>query len=255
VRAGRHHHPTDRAAGSDRFQHGVAAVQQIAGRPGATRCWSLVVALIAPRAERRATPGGAPIAVIAVAARRRATVALVSVTPGSASVVVATTTSSSTWSARAWTTRPRAARRESTRSRSARPRAAPTESASPADPGAARHEPAGTHPTILSRPECATPLSRWPGVVIWRVSVAEVGPATSRTWTGTLASRVVPRAARRTAPVEGARAAAHDPLLDVDVDADLFAGVRDHPIVVTLPTLPWRLFARLWRRLSAAFPL
>jgi hypothetical protein len=272
VRARRHHHPADRAASPERLQDGVAAVQQLARRPRPTCCRCFLVALVPPPTKWCAPPGRSTVSVIAVAARWRPAVALVAVTPGRTAIVVAATSSTTrpagSRSARSEAARTRTARIEPagawpTRSKSARTRttlpwAAPAEAA-PADAGAAGHQPARTHRTVLARTEGAATLARRSSILV-TVTVAEITRPTPIRRTGPLAASVVARAPWRAAPVEGARPTTHDALVDVHLNADLFASVRDHPIVVTLSALPWRLSwgrlpARFCRRLATALAL
>jgi hypothetical protein len=91
VRAGRHHHAADRAAGPQRFEDGIPTVQQIADRPLAS--WPGVCLVGVAEAARRRTACArrtAPsLGIVALAARERPSIGIIAIPPGRSAVVIA----------------------------------------------------------------------------------------------------------------------------------------------------------------------
>jgi hypothetical protein len=123
VGARRHHHAADRPTGTQRFEDGVPAVEQISGRAGASRRAATIVAVVrsgpeagAPAgrravsvaAERRASVEVSTLAPVTVATISEATLAVVAVavSPGRPAIV-APRTAAWPWTWAAEATRPR----------------------------------------------------------------------------------------------------------------------------------------------------
>jgi len=264
VGTGRHHHPPDRAAGPERFEHGVAAVKQVAGRPGAAWRGIPLVAVVAARAEcggaavRRATgvaspEGGTTVTLVAVAewrttvicvaerwppvalvaaAERRSTVVLSTVPEGRATVAVLARGATGSRAAGAWSAGECAGR----------------PGAADARPG--RSEAAGTRTgraVVAALEAAATTVGAGRRAVRSAASVVE---ATGRRARSALVAPAVGTVARvaRAGAIEAGRSATLVAPLGHDVEPDLVAALGHHAVVV--PTIPAR---RLTGRFPAAF--